>query len=231
MVFMWQSPHLRAIFLPAVGEASPNVQLRAMPIALSSILPAGFIGLLTAGMLAAAMSTHNTYLHTWSAVLTQDVVAPLTRGRITTRGRILCARILQCLIAVFLLVWGLWYPLSEDLWDYMAVTGSIYFIGAFAVLVGGLYWKRASVAGAYGAFICGFLMIIGLKPVQHALGMKLPGSGQYEGLAIAALALVVMVVLSVLMPDRNKDGWDQYGHRGSESDSHADAPEGEKEGA
>jgi SSS family solute:Na+ symporter len=231
MVFMWRDPHLRSIFLPSVGEASSNVQLRAMPIALSAILPAGFIGLLTAGMLAAAMSTHNTYLHTWSAVLTQDVVAPLMRGKITNRGRILSARILQCCIAVFLLVWGLWYPLSEALWDYMAVTGSIYFIGAFAVLVGGLYWKRASIAGAYGAFFCGFLMVIGLKPVQMALlGHKLPGSGQYEGLAILVLALVVMVVLSLLYPDKNKEGWEQFGHKGSESQSHGDEVESPKEG-
>jgi SSS family solute:Na+ symporter len=228
MVFMWQTAHTRAIFF--APDVSSNVQLRAMPIALSAILPAGFIGLLTAGMLAAAMSTHNTYLHTWSAVLTQDVVAPLTHGKLTNRGRILCARILQCCIAVFLLVWGLWYPLSEALWDYMAVTGSIYFIGAFAVLVGGLYWKRASIAGAYGAFCCGFLMIIGLKPVQHAFGLHLPGSGQYEGLTILVLALTVMVVLSLLKPDRDKGGWEQFGHKGSESQSHGDEVESPKEG-
>ncbi len=233
LVFMWQNPQLKAIFF--APDVASDVQLRAMPIALASLLPAGFIGILTAGMLAAAMSTYNTYLHTWSAVLTQDVVAPLTKGRITMKGRILCARLLQVAIAVFLLVWGLWYPLSEALWDYMAVTGAIYFIGAFTVLTAGLYWKRASTVGAYGAFCCGFLMIIGLKPVQHAFGLHLPGSGQYEGLAILVLALALMVVLSLLFPDRDKEGWEQYGHRGSESESHADTPEprpsGQKEGA
>jgi SSS family solute:Na+ symporter len=205
LVFMWQDPQLRAIFLPEGAEAPSSIQLRAMPIALASILPGGFLGLLTAGMLAAAMSTYNTYLHTWSAVFTQDVIAPLVPRGMSTRARILCARIIQCLIAAFLLVWGLWYPLAEHLWDYMAITGAIYFVGAFAVLVGGLYWRRASVAGAYGAFACGFLMLIGLKPVQQALGIKLPGRGEFEGLAIAALALLAMLVLSLAFPDKRKD--------------------------
>ena len=38
-------------------------------------------------------------------------------------------------IGAFLVRWGLWYPLGEDLWDYMAVTGAVYFTGAFALLV------------------------------------------------------------------------------------------------
>jgi len=108
----------------------------------------------------------------------------------------------MCLIAVFLLVWGLWYPLSERLWDYMAVTGAIYFTGAFAVMVGGLYWRRTSKAGAYGAFMCGFLMISGLKPVQEAIGIDIPA--QYIGLSVAALALIVLVTLSLIFPNKDK---------------------------
>ena len=202
MVFAFQNPQMREIFLPTVGKVDPSLQLRAMPIALSNLMPAGFIGLLTAGMLAAAMSTYNTYLHTWSAVLTQDFINPIMGNRLSSKTRIMIARIIMCLIAIFLLVWGLWYPLAEDLWDYMAITGSIYFIGAFAVLTAGIYWKKASTVGAYGAFCCGFLMIIGLKPVQAALHIKLPGAGQYEGLTILVLACVTMVVLSLAFPDK-----------------------------
>lgn len=232
LIFVSQTPQLSELLSSLTKAAADDpgnaqvakqlseLQLRAMPITLSTLVPVGLIGLLTAGMLAAAMSTYNTYLHTWSAVLSQDVVAPITKKLtgvdLPGKTRILWARGIMCVIAFFLLVWGLWYPLSQDLWDYMAVTGSIYFIGAFAVLVGGLYWKRASKAGAYGAFVCGFMMIVGLKPVQVAIfGHKLPGAGQYEGLTIAALALVVMVVLSLIFPDRNHDGWHQWGHKGS----------------
>ena len=110
----------------------------------------------------------------------------------------------MCFIAVFLLVWGLWYPLGERLWDYMAVTGAIYFTGAFATLVGGIYWKRASRIGAYAALCCGFLMILGLKPMQDLVHVSWPN--HYVGLVIAALAIVTVVLFSLLFPDRKEGG-------------------------
>jgi SSS family solute:Na+ symporter len=204
MVFVFQDPKLREIFLPP-GGASPSVELRAMPIALSNLMPAGLIGLLTAGMLAAAMSTYNTYLHTWSAVLTQDVVSPLSRAPLSPRTRILIARIIMCVIAFFLLVWGLWYPLGEDLWDYMAITGAIYFTGAFAALVGGIYWRGGSRIGAYGAFIVSLFNVVALSPMQKLLHVTWPGNGEWPGLLIVPLACIVYVLLSVLFPDRREE--------------------------
>jgi len=199
IVYIYQRPELARIFLGSGEAVKSDVTLRAMPVALSNLLPAGAIGVLTAGMLAAAMSTYNTYLHCWSTVLTQDVVAPLARREMSSRSRIYSARILMVLIGIFLLVWGLWYPLGEDLWDYMAVTGAIYFTGAFAVLLTGIYWPRASRTGAYAAFVCGFLAVAGLSPVQKVLGVQ--WRSEYVGLFTAALALTSMVGGSLMFPD------------------------------
>src|SRR5205085_9125239 len=105
-------------------------------------------------------------------------------------ARILAAQVFMFLIGIFLLVWGLWYPLGEHLWDYMAVTGAIYFTGAFAVLDGGLYWRRASRAGAYASFLCGFLALAGLSPVQQALHVK--WRSEHVGLAVVAIACLAM---------------------------------------
>jgi solute:Na+ symporter, SSS family len=201
MVYICQKPELARIFIEP-KEVPSSLSLRAMPIALSNLLPAGAIGILTAGMLAAAMSTYNTYLHCWSTVLTQDVVAPLRRREMSSRSRIVCARILMVFIGIFLLVWGLWYPLGEDLWDYMAVTGAIYFTGAFAVLLTGIYWPRASRAGAYGAFACGFLAVLGLSPVQAMLGLE--WGSEFVGLGTVLLALIAMVGGSLLFPDSHE---------------------------
>lgn len=52
----------------------------AMPLMLGRILPIGLIGLITAGMLAAFMSTHDSYLLCWSSVITQDVIAPFSES-------------------------------------------------------------------------------------------------------------------------------------------------------
>ncbi len=172
-VYISQHESMRNIFLPEGVRASSDITLLAMPAFLGHILPAGLVGIVTAGMLAAFMSTHDSYLLCWSSVLTQDVVAPWFKKGLSSKARLLLARIFIVGIGIFILVWGLWYPLGQDLWDYMAISGAIYFTGAIALLVFGLYWERASKVGAYGALICGFLAAVGLTPVQNWLGFLL----------------------------------------------------------
>ena len=111
------------------------------------------------------------------------------------------------LIAAFLLVWSLWYELEQDLWDYMAVSGAIYFTGAFAVLLAGLYWKYASTTGASLALAAGTLAILGLGPVQELFGVadlfKENGiTSAQVGLFTTILAIVLMVVGSLIFPQR-----------------------------
>jgi len=121
------------------------------------------------------------------------------------------ARVLIVVIGVFLLVWSLWYPLDMDLWDYMAVTGAVYFTGAFSLLLAGLYWHRASTFGAYLSLGIGLCAVLGLGPVQEVLGLKEAGgkvgtlmgvelTGQTVGLATAGLAVAVMVIGSLILP-------------------------------
>ena len=84
LVFVLQNDALRELFFPA-GYPAPETlpdgveplnNLYAMPIFLGRVLPVGIIGIITAGMVAAFMSTHDSYLLCWSSVLTQDVIAP-----------------------------------------------------------------------------------------------------------------------------------------------------------
>jgi len=203
LVYVAGHAEFKAILLPDTGQPDPQHTLMAMPLAMSATLPAGVLGILTAGMLAAFMSTHDSYLLCWSSVLTQDVLAPLLGERLTTRMRLIFARTFIFAIGVFLLLWGLWYPLGQDLWDYLTITGAIYFTGAFAVLVCGIYWKRASTLGAYGALLCGFGALLGLKPLQDLLGVE--WATEWVGLSTVAAATVTMVVGSLLVPDRKKE--------------------------
>ena len=212
-VYISKHPALRAVFLPEGDPASAELTLAAMPIFLSQILPVGFIGVIAAAMLAAFMSTHDSYLLCWSSVITQDVVAPCMSRPLSTKARILLTRTLIAGIGVFLLVWSLWYPLRQDLWDYMAVTGAVYFTGAFALLLFGLYWKRASRTGAYLALIAGSSALLGLEGFRNALGVDRLGtrlgiefSGESVGLSAAGLCVVLMVIGSLLFPDRKPGG-------------------------
>jgi len=171
--FKTQAPDLNDLFL---GEGERMNNLYAMPVFLGRILPVGLIGIISAAMIAAFMSTHDSYLLCWSSVITQDIVAPLMGDKMTAKGRINLTRVLIVLIGLYILYWGLAYEGGEDIWDYMAVTGAIYFTGAVALLVGGLYWKGASSTGAMLALIAGCSAVLGLTPVQRCLRNFIPGS-------------------------------------------------------
>jgi SSS family solute:Na+ symporter len=131
------------------------------------------------------------------------VVAPIAKsaGRpLSSKKKVTLSRVFIVMIGGFVLYWGLFYKGSEDIWDYMAVTGAIYFTGAFALLLGGLYWKRASSTGAFLALIGGIGAIAGLSPVQDLLGIEL--SSARVGLFSILATLFLMVVGSLFFPDR-----------------------------
>lgn len=203
LAYFMDIPEARSELLTPDGSIvdSSELTMSAFPHFLGQILPVGIIGIVGAGMLAAFMSTHDSYLLCWASVIVEDVVVPLRGGEMSTRSRLLLARLLIVLIGVFLLIWSLWYPLGQDLLDYMMISGAIYFTGALALLVLGIYWKRASRVGAYLALTAGGLAVFGLYPVQEAVGLE-KIEAAHVGLFATGAALVLMVLGSLLFPDK-----------------------------
>ncbi|MCB1224355.1 MAG: sodium:solute symporter family protein [Verrucomicrobiales bacterium] len=209
LCWFWQQDGADSRFFDTAGgiAASSDETLRAMPLFLSQILPVGVIGLVAAGMLAAFMSTHDSYLLCWAAIIVEDIIAPLKGGKLSTKTRLTLARWFIFLTGLFLLAWSIFYPMEQDMLDYLAVSGAIYFTGAFAVLVFGLYWKRASRAGAVAALCAGIFALAGLTPLRKALHLTQEDLGvnlteAHIGLITTSLSVLAMVVFSLLMPDR-----------------------------
>ena len=140
---------------PLQGLPATESSLRATPAYLSVLLPTGFIGLLLAAALAAEMSTDSGYLLTWATVIYNDLISPCVKKPLSPAMRLLITRALVLAIGLFLLVYGLWYELPGNAWDYLAVTGNIYLASVFTLLVAGLYWRRATTKGAYAALVLG----------------------------------------------------------------------------
>ena len=202
LVFITHDAQLKELFFQSGGSEGAIKDLYAMPVFLGRILPAGLIGIISAGMVAAFMSTHDSYLLCWSSVLTQDVIAPLFGDKLSPNARIFLTRFFIVVIGLFVLVWGLTYNGTDDVWDYMAVTGCIYFSGSFAILFAGLYWKRASSTGAFLSLPAGLIAIYGLSPVQDLVGVHM--STARVGLISVAVTLAVMVFGSLLVPDKKE---------------------------
>ena len=198
-VFIVQSTELSAVFFNDNQADSLN-NLYALPLFLGKIVPAGFIGILTAGMIAAFMSTHDSYLLCWSSVITQDIIAPLKKNGLSDKDRVKWTRIIIVIIGIYILYWGLIYNGSEDIWDYMAITGSIYFTGAISLLVGGLYWEKASSTGATLALLGGLFSLLGLGPIQTYLNITI--SGARLGLLNISLSISLLIIGSILFPDK-----------------------------
>jgi len=203
-----------AYFAHAGGiDAFKGNEPAAMPAFLGEILPWGALGLLTAGMIAAFMSTHDSYLLAWSAVICQDIIAPIARrfGRdLSDRARIVVTRLLILAIGVFILYWGLWYQVPGTVWGYLAMTGTMYIAGAMMVLSFGLYWRRASVGGGYCALILGCIpgliyitaSVIDSQAVARA--DKAWNAVAWAGLISYPLALAGMIVGSLVWPQRHE---------------------------
>ena len=151
-------------------------KLSAMPILLREMLPIGILGLVTAGMLAAFMSTHDSYLLCWSTIITNDIIEPLSKNKLDSNRKIYLSRIIMLLLGGYILYWGLIYEGSEDIWDYLAITGSIYFSGAISLIVFGLYSKTVNSYGAYASLFCGLISLLGLGPIKEYFNIELSGA-------------------------------------------------------
>jgi SSS family solute:Na+ symporter len=166
-----------------------------MPSWLGPFLPVGLMGLVVAAMLAADMSTDSSYMLTWASVIYNDIVAPWRRPGWTQEKGLLMNRSIVAAIGLFLLFYGLWYPLQGDLWSYLGVTATIYLASMSALLVACCYWPRANARGAAAAIAVGavfpvaYLVAEQLSPeVRRGVGPYWSGLASYAG---AALAMVL----------------------------------------
>ena len=172
----------------------------ALPTYLQQMLPVGVLGLLTAAMLAAFMSTHDSYLLCWSSVIARDIISPLVPSESSPEKQLKWTRVFIVLIGIYVLFWGLVYHPGQDVWEYLGITGAVYFTGAIVVLTAGLYWPQASRMGARLSLYAGLAAIVGLTPIKKALHLDAYSAPQI-GLATLAFAILVMIVGSLAFPD------------------------------
>jgi SSS family solute:Na+ symporter len=194
MFFRACLPMLWGIAALAVIGMIPETQT-ALPQMLIRIIPAGMIGFIMIGFLSASMSTYDSYLLSFSAILGQDIIAPLIKKAPDGRRRMILVRSGIIVIGIFIYFWGVYYEFTETVFRYIALTGSLAFAGTLTGLVGGLYWKRASTKGAYLTFIAS-----AIPPVVSLFVAEI--SPTNAGLLSFVLAPVSLVIGSLVFPDK-----------------------------
>jgi SSS family solute:Na+ symporter len=204
--------------LPAHGMMGDK-SLYAMPLYLSQLsMPIGMMGLLIAAMLAADMSTDSSYMLAWGSVIYNDIMAPFHKNRWSEKKGLLWNRFIVAVIGLFLLIWGLWYKLEGNLWDYLQLTGIVYLASMSTLLIAACYWRRANSWGAYAAIVVGAALPVmflflektwrvavtnpdGTTTTMDYLRYKIgPTASHWTVLITFALTALVMVVGSLLKP-------------------------------
>jgi len=193
--------------LATVGHVDNT--LYAMPRYLGTAVPVGLMGLLIAAMLAADMSTDSSYMLTWGSVIFNDILAPFRRKQWSERRGLLINRCIIALIGVFLLFYGLWYPLKGSLWSYLAQTGTIYLASMSVLLISCCYWPRANSWGAAASIVVSaaipvtYLVLEQNESASHwatkTIGPSLFGIAAF---ASSALAMILGSLLRDLVQPR-----------------------------
>jgi len=165
----------------------------------------GLLGAFAAVMLAAFISTHDTYLHSWGSIFVQDVWLPLRRKPFTEAQHLRALRLSICGVAVFIFFFSLLFKQSQYIFLFFAITGAIFAGGSGAVIIGGLYWKRGTTAAAWAAMLTGSGIAVG-GIVLHQFVDDFPINGQmFWAIAIFGASVVYIVVSLVGRSLRRRD--------------------------
>jgi SSS family solute:Na+ symporter len=186
--------------------------------ALSQLFPVGLMGVLCAVMLAAFVSTNDTYLQSWGSIFIQDVVVPLRKKPLTPKQHLWLLRLSITFVAVFVFIFALFFKQYEYIFMYFWITGAIFTGGVAGPIIGGLYWKNGTTAAAWISSIYGSLVSVGSiilsqlwekyhTPICNFLQAFFPSirdtedypiNGYYMAFAIAVSAFLLYIIVSLL---------------------------------
>jgi hypothetical protein len=146
-----------------------------VPMALRYILPVGIIGIFAFLCIFQMISCDTSYILSWSSIIVQDVILPCRRRPFTPKEQIRLLRILIACVAAFAFVFSFFFGQVDYILMFFAITGAIWLGGSGPCIVGGLYWKRGTAAGAWTALIAGSsLSVLAIVVQKYWVGRIYP---------------------------------------------------------
>lgn len=195
-----------------VGSETLKSQLR-VPMVLNQLLPIGVKGAFAAIMLAAAITSHNIYIHSFGSIFIQDCLMPLRKKPFEPKQHMKYLRYSILGVGISIFVLSILFQQSEKVFLFMAVSASIFVGGSGAAIIGGLYWKRGTTTAAWSAMISGAL-ISGFGIIINSLVDDFFINGQWFWFIAMVSAGTVFFLVSVLGP-KKVHNMDKLLHRGS----------------
>ena len=159
----------------------------------TGLLPAFLAGIVMSGILAATMSSSDSYLLIASSALSRDIFKGIFKKNATDRQVMIVSRITLLLIAVF----GIIIALDENSVIFKVVSFAWAGFGATfgPIMLFSLFWKRTTRAGAIAGMVTGGAMVF----IWNMLISKLGGVfAIYELFPAFVLSCIAIVIVSLL---------------------------------
>ena len=148
-------------------------------------LPDGIRGLVIAAALAAMMSTASAGLLAASTVLTEDLLPKLRGGK---QSSLKINRLFTMLTGLVVLAIAL---VVSDVISALTLAYNLLVGGMLVPLIGAIYWKRATTAGAISSMSLGFITAL-IFMIKDGLDANTP---IYYSLAVGLISFIVVSLL------------------------------------
>ena len=170
----------------------------SLPNLIRDTVPHGLLGLIFAGLLAASMSTYASYLLSWSAIVSQDIVGTVikfvTGKDLNSKKQLTVSRITMAAVMIFIIWWSLFHKVEGYLYFYLNMTAMLFIPGTLICIAMGVYWKKARTLGAYLAITFG-----AIPPILYLVFpdeiVKYASEMGYGGFIVALLGMLIGSVI------------------------------------
>lgn len=138
-----------------VQEFRTTYNQMMMPVVLKSKFPPILIALFTLLMLMLLVSTDDSRIFNASSTIIQDLVVPLKKRQLTVEEHIKYLKLGTVGVVIFFWVVALLFTQLDYINMFIQIMTGIWVAAAGPIMLGGLYTKFGTTAGAWGALIFG----------------------------------------------------------------------------
>jgi SSS family solute:Na+ symporter len=152
----------------------------AIPNLVGVLLPAGLRGLFVAAFLAALMSSIDSYLNSAATIVANDIYKRFIDPNVTDERLLVTGRITTVALVIWAVVFAFLLTMMNENSGIYAIFQTLmaFFQGpAFAILLIGILWRRATGQAAFVALLCGIVTSVSLytlnqPAIYEALGWQ-----------------------------------------------------------
>jgi SSS family solute:Na+ symporter len=201
-VFIFVLPGLIGLGLVNQGKiaAPPADSADIYALLINTLLPVGLKGVVAAALLAALMSTVSGALNSIATLFSYDIYRRW-RPETSDRSLVVIGRVVTVMAMIAAIIWS--PAVSHFRSIFQGVVAMICYIAppVSVIFVAGVFWRRASSAGAVATLWCGFalgLAVFLLDWFKAYTGWSVPS--MMTTFYLFVICLVIMVTVSLFRP-------------------------------